>query len=186
MATSKSDKVAGIGTEAVKKATGRDWPQWIRALNAAGAKDMDHKAIADMVSEKFGVAPWWTQMVTVGYEQAAKGRVKHSKGSVFEVSGSRTVSAPVGRLFRAWLDAKARADWLPERVEIRKVARNKSMRVTWLRDATLVSVNFWGKGPGKSQVQVGHGKIKSAAAAAKMKKLWAKRLGDLKLALEAE
>jgi hypothetical protein len=35
-------------------------------------------------------------------------------------------------------------------------------------------------------VQVGHGKIKSAAAAAKMKKLWAKRLGDLKLALEAE
>ena len=73
-------KSAGISSEAVEKATGRSWPQWIASLNAAGAKSMEHKAIAEMVSEKFGVGPWWCQMVTVGYEQAVKGRARHSKG----------------------------------------------------------------------------------------------------------
>lgn len=182
-------KIAGISSEAVKKATGRDWPAWIKALNTAGAKRMEHRSIAEMLEKRFGIGPWWCQMVTVGYEQAAKGRVKHSKGSLFEISGSKTIAVPVGELFRAWQDPKMRVRWLPKaNVLIRKATPKKSMRLVWDaaagENATLVGVNFWPKGPGKSQVQLGHGKIRTAAAAEKLKRAWAARLNTLKSILE--
>ncbi|HET9469636.1 MAG TPA: hypothetical protein VFO24_00940, partial [Usitatibacter sp.] len=63
-------RLAGVGTDAVLRATGRPWSEWLAVLDRAGARTLSHKDIALLLSRKFGVPDWWGQMVTVGYEQA--------------------------------------------------------------------------------------------------------------------
>lgn len=182
--------VAGISDEAVRKATGRSWPEWFRVLNAAGARTMPHRAIAELLHERLGVRDWWSQMVTVAYEQAVQGRRKHEKPGGFEVSGSKTINVPLAALYAAWQSPKSRARWLQGAdLVVRKATRQKSMRITWDAakgaDATTVSVNFYPRGPGKSAVSVQHGKLRSEAAAARAKRFWAARLEALKDLLES-
>lgn len=180
-------KTAGISDAAVEKATGKTWPQWFAALNKAGAKEMTHKQIAEYLSEKCAVRPWWSQMVTVGYEQSVLGREKHEKGGKYEVSVSRTIAAPVAAAYKAFTDARTRVKWLPDQVEVRKATPGKSVRLTWEPGdkATLVSVNLWSKGPQKCQVVPQHAKLPTQAAATRAKKLWASRLDSLQELLEA-
>ena len=66
MGPAKSTKAAGISDEAVKKATGKTWKQWIAALDKAGCRKLDHKTIAKYVNDHFEVGDWWGQMITVG------------------------------------------------------------------------------------------------------------------------
>ena len=58
------------------------------------------------------------------------------------------------------------------------------MRVTWIDGRTSVSVNFYDKGPGKSQISLQHGKLKNAREAEAKKKYWRARLVELKRVLE--
>ena len=60
--------------EAVRRATGRTWDEWIRWLDERGAAGMSHKQIVALLREQGGVeSGWWQQTVTAGYE-VAKGR----------------------------------------------------------------------------------------------------------------
>ena len=177
----------GISDEAVLKATGKDWAQWCAALNGAGCRDMAHKDIAVVVSDRFGVKPWWSQMVTVGYERLVQGRAKHERVKDYSVSGSRTVNVPVASLYEAWMDSRIRSRWLgAAAIVVRTTRANKSARITWNSPprGTTLSVNYYAKGPRKSMVQLGHERLKSAADARRMKAFWARKLGALKALLE--
>lgn len=178
-----AESYGGIGSAAVEKATGRGWAEWLKILDKDGAAGMSHKEIALHLHERRGVGDWWAQMVTVGYEQARGRREKHQKAGGYEVSVGRVIGAPMAAVFRAWSDAKTRAKWLPDEIEVRKATPGKSMRITW-PDATSVSVNFYAKGAGKTQVSAQHGKLKNAKVAEKTKRMWAARLESLKGLLE--
>ncbi len=179
-------KFGGISDEATRKATGRSWGQWLKILDKAGARKMDHQSIAAHLEKHHPeVGDWWCQMVTVGYEQARGMRQKHEKPGGFEISGSKTIAAPVTAVFTAWQDAKTRRRWLAaEAITIRKATANKSMRITWTDGRTSVNVSFYAKGMGKSQVSVQHGKLPDAKAAARMKTYWAGKLDGLKALVE--
>ena len=186
MATKRAFKGEGrIGDEAVRKATGKTWEEWFRILDKAGAQEMAHKDIATLLDGKFPkIGGWWCQMVTVGYEQTRGLRQKHEKPTGFEISVSKTVPAPLSRLYRAWSDSKTRARWLPgEKVTIRTATANKSARVTWSDGKTSLSLNFYAAGAGRSKIVAQHGKLASAAVAQKMKVYWADRLEALKALL---
>lgn len=176
-------RTAGIGDEAVKKATGKTWAEWGKLLDKDGCCDLPHKQIAEIVAEKHGVGMWWSQMVTVGYEQSRGLRKPHECCDGWKSSVSRTVNVPVARLFEVWADADARAQWMgKKKVVIRKATKNKSLRITW-PDATSIDVNFYAKGTGKSQVAVQHDKLKSEADVAKSKKYWAGAMDKMKAIL---
>lgn len=179
-----TEKLGGIGSDAVRARTGKGWKEWLALLDKAGAKKWPHREIADYMHKKQGVPGWWAQMVTVGYEQARGLREKHQKPGGFEISGSKTVAVPIGKLYAAWEDKKARDRWLGAALTIRKATRNKSMRITWADNKSSVSVNFYPKGTGKSQVSVQHGKLPDAKAGARYKSYWAGRLDRLKTHLE--
>ena len=69
--STKHQTVGGISADAVAKATGRDWDEWLDFLDALGARQMTHKQIVGLVAADGGLSNgWWQQMVTVGYEQA--------------------------------------------------------------------------------------------------------------------
>jgi uncharacterized protein YndB with AHSA1/START domain len=178
---SRQDKIAGISPEAVEAKTGKAWPEWLAILDKAGARKMNHKEIVAHLSEHHPeVGGWWTQMVTVGYEQARGLREKHQKPEGYEISGSKTIAVPVATLFEAWEDPKIRNRWLKEKnLIIRKATPSKTMRITWVDGKSKLDVYFTAKGAQKSQVAVLHGKLTSKAAAAKMKAYWAEALERL-------
>ncbi len=175
-------KFAGVGDEAVRAKTGKGWKEWFALLNKAGARKMAHRDIAQYLYDIHKIGGWWSQMVTVGYEQAKGRREKHERADGhYDISVSRTLEVPIAKVFAAWQDDKLRNKWLKENgLTIRKITPDKSMRITWVDQKTSLELNFYPKGLTKSQVVVLHSKLPNAKAAAKMKTYWSKNLDRLK------
>lgn len=184
--TSSSRKVAGISDEAVRAKTGKTWAQWLKALDADGTKKMSHREIAAHLHHKHKLSGWWSQMVTVGYEQARGRREQYETPSGYQAHASKTVNAPLAALFEAWADEQERTGWLGRHpLTIRKATPRKSMRITWEDGSTSVEVNFYARGKSKSQVALEHRKLPGAADVSRMKAFWSKALDALKSRLEA-
>ena len=186
MPTTTEEKFGGIGSSAVKAKTGKDWKQWFAILDKAGAKKWKHSEIAAYLHDECDCPPWWSQMVTVGYEQARGLRVKHQMADGFSMSVSKTITAPLAKLFAAWKDAKARSPWFRDaaKIEIRKSTANKRLLLTGATGSTAIDINFYDKGPGKSQLVVQERKLKDAKHVEKTKKYWDGALEKLKAHLE--
>jgi uncharacterized protein YndB with AHSA1/START domain len=184
-ATGEVARLAGVGTDAVARATGRAWDQWLAILDKAGAAALPHKAIAALLAGKHRVPPWWSQMVAVGYEQARGLRKPHQKADGFSASASRTVGAGLDRLYGAWSDPKLRALWLGAApVKVTRATDRKSIRIAWTTGDSRVEVNFAPVAGGRSRVQVEHGRLADEAARAGQKAFWSAALDRLKLMLE--
>lgn len=175
-----------IGDAAVRARTGKDWAAWLRILDRAGAKRMDHKQIVAHLRAHHELSPWWQQSVTVAYEQARGLRDVHEKPAGYEIGRTKTIAAPVETAYKAWSQLRTRRRWLQDpEFTVRKSTPNKSMRITWVDGKTHVGTMFWDKGPDKCQVAVQHGKLRSAAAAERMKTYWKHNLDRLKALLES-
>jgi uncharacterized protein YndB with AHSA1/START domain len=180
MKTNQAKKIAGIGSDAVHKRTGRTWDEWFAILDKHGARKMKHPEIAAMLHEKLGCSGWWSQMITVGYERARGMREKHETPIGYQISRSKTFAVPVATAYQAWNDPKQRGRWLKDaKFTIRKATANRSLRFTWIDGTTNVEVMFYGKGNRKSQVTVQHNKLANAAEAERKKKYWAEQLERL-------
>jgi hypothetical protein len=156
-------------------------------LDKAGAGAWPHKDIARHLRDQCDCPDWWSQMITVGYEQAHGLRVKHQKcDGEFSASASKTVAAPVSALFAAWNEPKLQEKWLAgaKGLTVRKATENKSLRITWA-DGTNVDVNLFAKGPDKSQVAVEHGKLAGVGDVPRVKEYWAAALAKLQKLLES-
>lgn len=177
--------VAGISDEAVRAKTGKSWSEWFAVLDSAGAADMNHPAIAKYLYHELGVSDWWSQMVTVGYEQARGRRRVHETARGFQISRSKTIEVSAARAFRAWSESNVRRRWLPGRdLKVRKATPNKSIRYTWSEDGSDVTVDFTAKGPSKVQVVVQHNRLPDPKQAERMKEFWSAALVRLKAQLE--
>jgi hypothetical protein len=177
--------LAGMSDAAIKAKTGCTWARWVAALDYARADTWSHREIAEYVHDKYKVPDWWTQTVTVGYERIKGLReIGQRRGGSYEASRSKTVAAPVEKLYRAFTDARRRKQWLDgAKLTIRKATPNKSVRITW-DDATSVEVSLTAKGSGKSAAAVSHRKLATKADAERRKAYWGERLEALARLLE--
>jgi uncharacterized protein YndB with AHSA1/START domain len=177
---------AGIGDDAVQAKTGKTWAQWFALLDKAGAKKLSHKEIAAYVHDKMQCPPWWSQMVTVAYEQARGRRKKYEAPDGYQTSASKTLHAAAKAIFQAWVDDKIRSRWLPEApLTISKATPNKSVRIRWDGGKSSADVGLFPKGSAKCQVAIGHRKLKDARESVRMKKYWTEALGRLQKLLNA-
>jgi hypothetical protein len=184
-ARARALRLAGVGSEAVLKATGRAWEEWLNVLDRAGAKKMPHKDIALMLSRKFSVPDWWSQMLTVGYEQARGLRKVYQKADGFSAYASKTVSTQVSRLYAAWSDPALRSRWLPDApIEVSRSTDGKSIRMRWTPGGSRIDVGFYAKGDEKSMVAIEHGKLADQGAVARQKAFWSAALARMKSLLE--
>jgi uncharacterized protein YndB with AHSA1/START domain len=186
MTQSETDQVvAGVSDQAVLNATGKGWDQWFKVIDGFGGQEKTHPDIARYLAEEQGLSGWWSQMVTVAYEQARGLRIPHQKGDTFEISKSKTFAVPIGRLYKAWSDPEQRTRWLPDHpIQIRKATPEKSMRITWSDQETGLNVYFYNKGLSKSQVNVQHVKLSDPSQAEEKKAFWAAALKRLQAFLE--
>ena len=179
--------IAGMSDDKIQRQTGHTWAEWIRLLDHEGAAMMVHRDIARLVHDKYGVADWWSQTVTVGYERL-KGRRERGQrlNGAYEVSKSKTFNVPVGRLFDACADDTARRRWLDGiNASVRTATAPKSMRLQW-PDGTIVALWFIAKGATKSSLALAHTKLTSATAMEKTKTEWSARLDALARVLAGE
>lgn len=172
--------LAGMADAKVEAKTGRTWEEWTRVLDGYGAVNMEHRDVAQMVSDKYNVPDWWTQTVTVGYERIKCLRAMgQRRDGTYEASKSRTFNVSVSVLFDAWADAKVRGHWLNESgVKVRTATKPKTMRLGFA-DGTIVPVGFMAKGKSKSSVSVQHTKLPDRTAADGLKRYWSDRLDAL-------
>ncbi len=95
-------KLAGMSDAAMKKATGRDWQEWVPLLDSVKASEKPHGEIAAYVFS-LGVPGWWTQAVTVGYERIRGLREKgQRRGGAYEANKSRTFTVRVENMYEAF------------------------------------------------------------------------------------
>lgn len=168
-----------ISDEAVEKATGKNWNDWFKILDKSKAKTLAHKDIASLLHKKYSLSGWWSQMITVTYEQERGSRKKHEKPSGYEISKSKTMNVNIDKLAKAWTNSAQRKKWLGDiKLAKRKTTAENTLRFS-LEDNTIISVTFYPKGKNKTQVVVQHNKIKTPKSAEKMKTFWFDKLQSL-------
>ena len=173
--------------EAAAAKTGKTRAQWFRILDKARAKKLAHREISRILNETYKVGPWWSQMIAVEYERARGLRDAHQKCTgEYAASVSRTFASPIADIYAAWVDERLRKTWLGDAcIEISTKTKNKSLRAAWDGNKSRLSVNFYAKGPEKTQVAVDHMKLANSKDCEKMKAYWATALNRLETLITA-
>jgi uncharacterized protein YndB with AHSA1/START domain len=102
------------------------------------------------------------------------------------VSASKTVAAPVERVFDAFVNPDQRNTWLTDgKMSLRTSQPGRLALFDWEDGSTRVNVGFFDKGPSKSTVSVAHEQLADAGKAEKTKTMWRERLAELKSFVES-
>jgi hypothetical protein len=172
--------------EAVRKNTGRTWDEWFRLLDRWSAKDKKHPEIVRWLSGEHEVDGWWAQSVAVAYEQERGMRAPGQRADgTYSVSASKTIAVPLETLFEAFHDDGVRERWLGEyEFTVRTARPTKTMTAAWEDGSTRLTVGFYAKGAGKSQVALAHERISEPEQVDGLKAFWRERMDVLKKLLE--
>ena len=192
-----------VTDSAVKEATGRDWKGWMRALDAAGASELNHKQLVAHLAREVE-STWWQQSIAVAYEQARGKRVVGETADTgFQVGVVRTLPMSAQELWEwvatqaeRWLGADATLTLEPGagyevpkrrgapgvRGEVRVVKPGQRLRMTWQPDgwrkpATL-QLTLMPKARGVS-LHVHMEKLPDAKAREAMREHWSRVLEGL-------
>jgi hypothetical protein len=93
--------------QAVERATGRTWEEWLQFMNGISAKELTHHEIATvLVGEldgKIDNVGWWAQSVTVAYEQYIGRRIPGQRpDGTFQTSVSKATNLGMAELMDKW------------------------------------------------------------------------------------
>lgn len=167
--------------EAIRRATGKGWDEWRQVLDAWDSPQKTHTEIAAYLARELGVADWWAQGVTVGYERLIGRREAGQRNDgTYSASVSKTIAADIERVHAALVDDAARAAWLGDGVvRFRTASPPKSARFDDLEHGMIIAFFLTGKGADKCAVQVEATKLASADAGDAWKAAWRPRLQAL-------
>jgi hypothetical protein len=181
---SSSQAEPPVSDAAVEAKTGHRWDDWFALMDRDGCARMTHKEIAAHLASERDLAPWWAQMVTVGYERARGMRQKHQNAEGFAASVGRTIRVPLERLYSAWSDPRLLNRWMPGvSFTVRKATDNRSMRISWA-DGSNVDAMFFDRGSEKSYVSLEQSRLPDSSSVLNAKRFWKERLNVLKELLE--
>jgi hypothetical protein len=174
------------GEASVVKKTGHGYDHWFAVLDAFGAPAKGHTAAAAHLHDDHGVPGWHSQMITVTYERARGLRVTNqSCAGDFQVSVSKAVPAPVGRVVESLTNSKP-AEWLKDSALARmlgsataSVKGDASARLRFRWDASVVEIRITAK-KGGATVVADNTKLSDAAQVEKRRQLWREALEALK------
>ncbi len=156
----------------IEKATNKPWEEWVEIIDAFGGRELPHKQIAEKVYA-MGIDGWWTQSITVAYEQHIGRREPGQKNDgTYELSVTKTLDGSRDDAMRAW------EEHIKDLKKFNGIEPSDPPKVSttdrwhhWtcsLADETRVTVDAWEKAPGKAGVALTHTKLPSKEA----KEMW--------------
>ena len=167
--------------------TNRTWPEWVRLLDASGAREKPHPEIVKWLAAEHAVPAWWRQDITVRYEKHIGRRVLGQRGSTFSATGTKTMAVAAAVARAAWTDDAQRERWLPD---VRLTQRPNRAKIAVRFDVNesdgCLMVSFDPRGDFKTSVAIEHEKLPDARSAEGWTTFWRERLGVLKELLEQE
>src|SRR5690348_1765980 len=107
------EKIGKVTSVSVKKATGKDWSDWIAILNQAGGRVWTHQDIVAFLKKKYRLSLWWQQIVTTSYEIAIGRREEgiNQKGYCSTVA-TKSFSVGAKKLWQIVTSSKGIRVWL--------------------------------------------------------------------------
>ncbi|MFW6183668.1 MAG: SRPBCC domain-containing protein [Chloroflexota bacterium] len=198
-----------ISNEALEKATGKTWEEWIALLDEEGALELSHKEIAALLLDRGHIETgneWWAQSVTVGYEYAKGRRVKGETADAgFQVGVQRTIGVEADRLWDFLTGPQGLPLWLGHGVEdlaftegeryetddgargeIRSVYPPGRLRLTWQpagwENQSTLQLYLQDKGD-RTALRFHHEKLRDADQRSEMKAHWTEVLERIKALL---
>lgn len=173
-------------SKALRRASGRDRPEWFALLDAWGAAGRPYREIADWLTDEHSLSDWWAQKLIVEYEEARGLRAPGiRRDGTFEVGASKTVAVPVDRVQAAFVDPRLRERWMPgAAMKERESRSSQTVSFDWGDGSSRVEAAFVPKGKARTEVSVQHKRLADAGTAEEMKAHWRERLVALKAVLE--
>lgn len=192
---------------ACREATGKSLEAWFAALDTQGGLEQNRRDRSQWLLDATGKNVWWTTTLAVEYERARGQKEKDGRPTGYSICSTKTIAAPLERVFAAFADAAALDRWLGpgtrlefadggtfsnadgDRGTFRRIRANKDLRLSWehptLGPGTSVEVLFAGKGQGKTGVTLNHTRIATRREADQLRLGWQAAFEALKTQLES-
>lgn len=161
-----------VPDESVIAATGRSWNDWRDLLDAWGAAEQDHPAIAAHIADEYGLDGWWSQGVTIGYERITGKRLPNQMSDgTFTAIKNRTLPGSAAALRAQLDDDEARLELFNGRLT--EVLSRAGVKVPRVRIGPgIAKITIADKGDGRMIVGVQHEKLPAAEDVAEWKQFW--------------
>lgn len=122
--------------EAIERATGRSWDDWLAYMASIGADQLTHHEIASaLITELDGMVDnlgWWAQATAVAYEHHTGRRVPGQRpDGTFQTSVSRSTSLGMEALIGAWTEFAAADQDVLDRITGDVRVSGTTNRHTW-------------------------------------------------------
>lgn len=193
-----------LTNEASKAATGKTLDEWYVYLDKFDGIKKGRREITNHLFGELKIDTWWTSAIAVEYERERGVKEKDGRQKGYFICSTKTINAPVEKVYAAWASADALSKWFGEgtqakiedggtfsnpdgnKGEYKRVRENQDLRFTWngAEDESLVDVQFQDKGNGKTGLLVNHDRLQTRAEADGVRAAWAEALNRLKATLE--
>lgn len=199
MPARKIERLANVSAESVLKHTHKNWSEWIKILNAAGAELWSHKEIRAFLRKRYRLSIWWQSQVARGFEVAI-GRKQEGRNEKGEATVTATKSFHVDEwvIWRALMSERGLEAWLqplfPVKLkpgvffetkdgfygEVRTMMEALRVRLSWSepedKKKSYVQLHLVPRPGGKCILVFSHEKLIDAKAPARMRARWKRAL----------
>lgn len=167
--------------QAIERATGRSWDDWLQFMERAGAAELNHKDIASKVTAdlegKIDSADWWAQGVTVAYEQHIGRRVPGQRqDGTFEMSVSRSTQLGMQDLMDQWTAFATRDEEMRALTAEEPRVSGTDKRINWRaksKDGSEIRVTSEPKKNGTASIIATHSRLQTRELNAEAREQWA-------------
>ncbi len=175
--------VKPISTKNFETATGQGWEEWLAFLDGIGASELSHTEIARRVFDTGKASGWWSQSITVAYEQQIGRRIPGQDcDGEFATSVTKTCSATMDAVLARWTGFMDRRDELGGI----GISRGPDSSVTekwryWrcgLEDGSRVSVTINQRTADKALLSVQHERLELVDQVEHWRAFWKELLKD--------
>jgi uncharacterized protein YndB with AHSA1/START domain len=190
---------------ACKAATGKALSEWFAYLDGMDGLKIGRREINNHL---YGMKldPWWCTTIAVEYERARDVKKKDGLYEGYFICSTKTIAAPLSKVFEAWSDPTQFAKWFGDGVkaefkeggpystsngvsgEFGRIRQDKDIRMTLggagMSQPAQIEAQFQDKGGGKTGLLVNSTRIQTRPEADGIRNEWAGALNRLKALCE--
>lgn len=205
MKSAASDRPEPTDT-ACKEATRKTLAQWFTHLDGLGGPAKGRRELMQALLSVEKLDEWWATTLVVEYERARGVHEKDGKPKGYSLCSTKTIAAPLERVFAAFGAAEDLDRWLGpktkvlfqdggtlvngdgDRATFTRIRAQKDLRLTWEHatraPGSQVEVLFADKGKGKTGLTLNHTRIQARRDADELRAGWSAAFDALKQHLE--